>query len=291
MRRFDDSAQLLLIAGFAVGVGIVVITIMLNNVIYASNIASESSIDTSRYDMANAVQMTTEACEDAYQYSITNGSHSSIDNDAFEQYMENYTDKVSQNFGIAGLTFSCQNYNTSTAHFTHSGLADGEDDWTVVENINTTDSFALSINDTSLLGNESNKVMIKATSTSGTMLWSMEFYNSSSGKINITVSNQSSTIENFQGDREINITDNRIDNGASGSSDFHFSDLTLGQEYSISIINGSQAVGTYSISGNLSTGQTFIQARYWVVNPTITLSSREMTINRTVPITLPGGVL
>jgi hypothetical protein len=291
MRKFDDSAQLLLIAGFAVGVGIVVITIMLNNVIYASNIASESSIDTSRYDMANAVQMTTEACEDAYQYSITNGSHSSIDNDAFEQYMENYTDKVSQNFGIAGLTFSCQNYNTSTAYFTHSGLADGEDDWTVVENINTTDSLALSINDTSLLGNESNKVMIKATSTSGTMLWSMEFYNSSSGKINITVSNQSSTIENFQGDREINITDNRIDNGASGSSDFHFSDLTLGQEYSISIINGSQAVGTYSISGNLSTGQTFIQARYWVVNPTITLSSREMAINRTVPISLPGGVL
>jgi len=289
MKKFDDSAQLLLIAGFAVGVGIVVITIMLNNVIYASNIASESSIDTSRYDMANIIQITTEACEDAYQYGIANGSHNSVDNDNFNQYMKNYSRKVSQSYGIAGLAFTCHPGNLSKAYFTHSGLADGDDDWTVVENINITNSFALSIPDISLLGNRSNAVMVKATNISGTLLWSMEFYNSS-GKINITVSDQSSTIGNYQSNAgEINITSDRID-GSGIAPAFLFSGSTAGQDYSINIINGSHVVGTYSISGNLSTGQQFTQARYWVVNPTISISSREMTINRTIPISLPGGV-
>lgn len=290
MKKLDESAQLLLIAGFAVGVGIVVITIMLNNVIYASNIASESSIDTSRYDIANIIQITTEACEDAYQYALTNGSHSSVDSNYFDQYMDNYSKKVSENYGVAGLTFSCQPGNLSAAYFTHSGLVNGENDWTLVENINTTESFALSIPDTSLLSSQSNAVMIKATNTSGDMLWSMEFYNSS-GTINITVSDQSSTIGTYQsgiGSGEINITGDQIDSG--GVASFFFSDRTDGEEYSISIINGSHAVGTYSISGNLSTGQSFTQARYWVVEPTITISSREIVINRTIPISLPGGV-
>ncbi len=286
MKSLDDSAQLLLIAGFAVGVGIVVITIMLNNVIYASNIASESSIDTSRYEMANVLQMTTEAYEDAYHYAITGGS---FDNDAFEQYLENYTDKASQNYGVAGLSISCQTDNISTAYFTHNGLADGENDWILVKNVNITDSFAFAIPDKSLLGNESNKVMIKATSTSGTMLWSMEFYNSS-GNINITVSDQSSTIGNYQSNSgEINITADKID-GTGIAPAFRFSDRTAGQDYSINIINGSYAAGTYSISGNTSTGQSFIQARYWTINPIVSISSRGITINRSIPISLPGGV-
>lgn len=285
MKKFDDSAQLLLVAGFAVGVGIVVLTVMLNNVIYASNIASESSIDTSRYDIANTIQMTTEACEDAYQYATVNGS---FDEDDFEQYLENYTEKASQNYGIAGLTFSCQTGNLSKAYFTQNGLSDGEDDWILVKNVNSADSFALSIPDISLLGNESNKIAIKASNSTGNMLWSMEFYNYS-GKINITVSDQSSTIGNYQSNAgEINITGDQIDGG--GVSSFDFSDRTAGEDYSISIVNGSHVVGTYSISGNLSTGQSFTQARYWVINPRIKMSSREMTINRTIPISLPGGV-
>jgi|GEM_PF-912382 len=291
MKKLDDSAQLLLIAGFAVGVGIVVLTVMLNNVIYASNIASESSIDTSRYDIANAIQMTTEACEDAYQYSI-NGSHSNVDNDTFRQYIENYTKKASENYGVTGLTFSCQPGNLSKAYFTKSGLADGEDNWTVVKNINTTDSFALSIPNASLLGNESNKVTINAINTSGSVIWLMELYNSS-GNINITVSGQSSTIGNYQittsGAGEINITGDEIDN-SDVSPDFDFSNRTAGHDYSINVINGSHVVGTYSISGNLSTGQPFSQARYWVVEPTISISSREITVNRTVPVSLPGGI-
>ncbi|WP_406655726.1 hypothetical protein V7O62_08020 [Methanolobus sp. ZRKC2] len=286
MKKLDDSAQLLLIAGFAVGIGIVVLTVMLNNVIYASNIASESSIDTSRYDIANAIQITTEAHEDAYQYAIKGGS---FDNDSFVEYLGNYTDKASSNYGISGLTFSCRNSNLSKAYFTQSGLADGKDDWTLVENIKITNLFALSIPDTSELGNESNRVTIQAINISGNTLWSMEFYNSS-GKINITISDQSSIIGNYQSNTgEINITSDLID-GSGIIPGFRFSDRTAGKEYSINIINGSHAIGTYFLSGNLSTDQPFTQARYWVVNPTITMSSREMVINRTIPISLPGGV-
>ncbi|MDW7731132.1 MAG: hypothetical protein SCH66_01740 [Methanolobus sp.] len=289
MKKFDDSAQLLLIAGFAVGVGIVVLTVMLNNVIYASNMASESSIDTSRYDMANVIQLTTEACEDAYQSALINGSHDNVDNATFEQYIEDYNDKASESFGIAGMTFSCQADNLSEAYFTQSGLADGQDNWTLVQNVNSTDAFALSIPEISRLGNESNKVIIKATNTSGNWLWSMELFNSG-GTINVTVKDPSPSIVSYPSSAgELNITGNWID--GTNHSNLYFSDRTAGYEYSISIINGSHAVGTYSISGNLSTGQPFIQARYWVVNPTITMSSGEITINRTVPVSLPGGFL
>ncbi|MBN2109795.1 MAG: hypothetical protein JW705_01725 [Methanosarcinaceae archaeon] len=288
MKKFDDSAQLLLIAGFAVGVGIVVLTVMLNNVIYASNMASESSIDTSRYDMANVIQITTEAYEDAYQAALINGSHSNVDNATFKQYIEDFIKQASESYGITGLTFSCQTDELSEAYFTHSGLADGEDDWTLVTNINITEAFSMSIPEVSRLGNGSNRVMIRAANVSGDMLWSMELYNSN-GTINITVSDNSSTIGNYQSTTgEVNITGDQIDGG--GVPTLHFSDRTAGQEYSINIINGSQAVGTYSISGNLSTGQPFTQARYWMADPTITMSSSEIMINRTIPISLPGGV-
>ncbi|MEZ5335579.1 MAG: hypothetical protein R2741_10250 [Methanolobus sp.] len=188
-RKFDDKAQLLLVAGFAVGVGIVVLTVMLNNVIYASNIASESSIDTSRYDIANAIQMTTEAHEDAYRSAMQSGS---FNNTSYENHLDAYEEMASRNYAISGLTFSMENSSFHEAYLTRNGLYDGKNDWTVVSNINTTDIFLLEINDTAKLGNSSNSLLITATNNTG-LIWSLEIYNSS-GNINITVSDDSSVI-------------------------------------------------------------------------------------------------
>ncbi|AFV23733.1 hypothetical protein Mpsy_1526 [Methanolobus psychrophilus R15] len=284
MKRLGDSAQLLLIAGFAIGVGIVIITVMLNNVIYASNMASESSIDTSRYDIANAIQTTTEAYQDAYRYSMNNGTNGDYDN-----YIDSYSKKASQNYATAGFTFHLQNHNFSDPYFTNNGLAGGKDNWTLVSNVNSTEVFLIDIPNTSIMGNESNPLVIEAVK-SGMSLWSIEMYNSS-GKVNITItdgsltSNTKSIIDTVV---NLNITGNKIN---AEMVSFNFSASTSGHDYSINIYNGSTTVGIYTISGNLTSGQPFTLIRHKVANPTLRMASSRMSINRTIPVSLPGGGL
>ena len=284
MKKLDDSAQLLLIAGFAIGVGIVVITVMLSNVIYASNMASESSIDTSRYDIANAIQTTTEAYQDAYRYSILDEDNITH----YEEYIDSYSRKASQNYATAGFTFHLQDHGFSEPYFTHNGLAGGKDNWTLVSNVNSIEVFLIDIPNTSTMGNESNPLVIEAIN-SGMSLWSIEMYNSS-GNVNITItdgsltSNTESIIDTVV---NLNITGNKIN---AEIASFNFSASTTGQDYSINIYNGSTTIGIYTISGNTSSGQPFMLARYKVANPTLRMASSQMSINRSVPIPLPGGM-
>lgn len=283
MKSFNDSAQLLLIAGFAIGVGIVVITVMLNNVIYASNMASESSIDTSRHDIANAVQTTTEAYQDAYRYS-NGGTYGD-----YENYIDSYSKKALQNYATAGFTFHLQNHQYSEPYFTQNGLAEGKSNWTLVSNVNTTEVLFITPN-TSVMGNESNPLVIEAVNSSGSSLWLMRMYNTS-GTINITVivSSSAPSYRNVTEvtPMEINVTGNQI-NGV-GVPSFNYP-TSAGQDYSINIYNGNTTAGMCTISGNLTSGQPFTIMRHYVANPTLRMSSSQMSIDRTVPIILPGGV-
>ena len=282
MKKLNDSAQLLLIAGFAIGVGIVVITVMLSNVIYASNMASESSIDTSRYDIANAIQTTTEAYQDAYRYSILDEDNIT----RYEEYIDSYSRKASQNYATAGFTFHLQDHGFSEPYFTHNGLAGGKDNWTLVSNVNMTESFFITPN-TSTMGNESNPLVIEAVNHSGSSLWSIGMYNSS-GNITITVIDSSPSYKNGTWTTlEVNITGNQINDEPF---QFNYSASTTGQDYSINIYNGSTTIGSYTLSGNTSSGQSFMLARHKVANPTLRMASSQMSINRTVPIPLPGGI-
>ena len=283
MKRPDDKAQLLLLAGFAVGLGIVVLTIMLNNVIYASNIASESSIDTARYDISNSLEMTREAYENAYISATGSGSFSST---IFEQHLEAYSEKAAESYAISGHTFNFDNYTLNEAYMTQNGLGSGADNWTIVKNINTTDSFLLEINDTSKLGNSSNSLMITVTNSTG-LLWSIELYNSS-GNINITIRDQSTIIQQEIASTFINVTANEIDNNPSAS--LQFAPHTDGKDYSINVIGGSNAVAYCTFSGYLTTGESFMFARYFVANPTVTMRSSKMSITRSLPISLPGRI-
>jgi hypothetical protein len=287
VNEMDESAQLLLIAGFAVGVGIVVLTIMLNNVIYASNIASESSIDTSRYEMSNIVQNSREAHEVAYEYATINGDFGTFNNTKFDDYIESYMYKTSQSYGMSGLTIHIENSTLIDPYFTHSGLADGKDNWIMLSGINTTDDFAIAIS-TSILAEETNKLSIDAMDQSTkNLLWSMEIYNSS-GNVNITVKNSNTTIGTYQSTSgEIDIA-NDIIHPSNITATFKFADSVANHNYYIMVNNGNHTVGTYSISGTFTSGQTFTQARYRTVNPTLTVSSSNMHMNRTLPISLPG---
>ncbi|WMW26207.1 hypothetical protein RE474_05710 [Methanolobus sediminis] len=277
MKRYDDKAQLLLLAGFAVGVGIVVLTIMLNNVIYASNIASESSIDTARYDISNALEMTTQAYENAYQSASVNGS---VDNVTFEQELEIFAETASKSYAISGHTFSIENSARYDPYMTQNGLASGKDDWTIVSNINTTDEFVLDIPDVSKLGNSSNSLMITATNSTG-LLWSIEIYNSSGQRYFVVKDHNMSIIENGTTVFDINVT---------GESSYKFIDNTQGKDYSINIIGGSNTIALFTLIGNHTTGEPFTFIRHYVAEPTVTIYSSDVSITRSLPISLPGRI-
>jgi len=57
--------------------------------------------------------------------------------------------------------------------------------------------------------------------------------------------------------------------------------------YSIKFINGSNANGKYSVTGNTVYGRNFIYARDYVLNTTITFSNSKVSANVTVPISVP----
>lgn len=281
MKRLNESGQMILIAGFIIGIGIVVLTLMLNNIVYASNTASESSIETNVFDFTNVVQTTTEAYEKAYADS--NGGN----NTRFNAYMANYSKKMVESYSLSGFIFSLDTDTLQEdVYFTQNGLIDGNDDWTVIEKVNYTDSFSLGSFNASTLGNESNQFRIEANNHSGN-IWSASFFNSS-GSINITVSDHSSIIGNYQSNTgEINITGDLIDNI---HSPFYFLNRTAGQKYSIKFINGSQAMGTFLIRGDLVNNDPFYIERVHVVNSTMKLNKNgHLEINVTIPITLPKG--
>jgi hypothetical protein len=286
MKRLNESGQMILIAGFIIGIGIVVLTVMLNNIVYASNTASESSIETNVFDFSNVVQTTTEAYEKAYA-----NSNRGSDNATFDAYMANYSQKMVNSYSLSGFIFTLDTDTLQdNVYFTQNGLVDGNDDWTVIERVNYTDSFLLGNLSASTLGNDSNKFVIEVDNRSGTIIWSASMFNSS-GNINLTVHN-SSSIVNFESDSfsEINITHNKIDENETDLFEFYFTSETADEVYSIKFINGSKAMGTFRIKGELVNGDPFYIERVHVVNSNMKLNKNgHLEINVTIPITLPKG--
>jgi len=275
MKKWNDSAQMILIAGFAIGIGIVVLTVMLNNIIYASNTASEANIETNVFDFSNTVKVTTQAYEKAYD----NGS---IDN----SYISNYTSKMAMSHAIAGFIFTLDNDPLQEPYFTQNGLRSGDPDWVVVERINQTERLELVIN-TSSLGDASNCFVVEALNQSGSMFWSARIFNSS-GTHYVNVTNSTDILRTYDigsGSPSLNITNNT-------PIDFDFDTLTSGEQYRIRFINGDNASGTFTLSGNLSNGQPFEIRRYHVLNTTMSLNKNgHLELNVTIPVTLPRGQL
>jgi hypothetical protein len=275
MKKWNDSAQMILIAAFAIGIGIVVLTVMLNNIIYAGNIASEANIETNVFDFTNTIKVTILAYEKAY-------TGNSIDS----AYMSNYTRKMSESHAISGFIFTLSNDALKEPYFTENGLASGNSNWTVAERVNKTDIFEIMVN-TSVLGNETNHFMVEAVDQSG-KLWSLTAYNSGSAcLVNVTDSNDTVIYSSSYGigsTLHLNLTNT--------TSSFHFNSLTAGKQYKVNIVNGNQTAGTLTLSGDLINGKPFEIRRYHVINTTMSLNKNgHMEMNVTIPVTLPRGQL
>ncbi len=284
MKKMDDSAQLLLIAGFTIGLAIVVSTIMLNNIIFASNMASESSIDANRYYVSNARQMSSDALSGAYGYATKN--QTSFNATLFNQYMSSYNQKAASVYALSGISFNVRNSTFYDGYFTGNGLLDGKPDWIVIADVNYTNSFLIEITDTSVLGNTTNAFTIQAINSSGSSLWSLKLYNDS-GNVNITVYNQSMAAvgETTTTIWSLNITNDLVD--VTTDFPYHFNDYTTNETYNLKFLNGTKAAGHFTMSGNLADGTPYSRARYWMTNATVSTSSGKTRINISIPISIP----
>ncbi len=285
MKKMDDSAQLLLIAGFTIGLAIVVSTIMLNNIIFASNMASESSIDANRYYVSNARQMSSDALSGAYGYATKN--QTSFNATLFNQYMSSYNQKAASVYALSGISFNVRNSTFYDGYFTENGLLDGDSDWIVIADVNLTNQFLIEINDTSVLGNATNAFTVQAINQSNVTVWSIKLYNDS-GNVNITVYNQSMVAvgEETTNVYYLNITNNSIDYG-SETIPFNLDYYTASEPYMLKFLNGTNAAGYFSISGNLTDGTSFSRVRYKMTNATVSTSSGKTRINVSIPISIP----
>lgn len=286
MRADDDSAQMLLIAGFAIGVGIVVFTVMLNNVIYASNMASDSSIETSSFEIGNLLALTSQAYEDSYKSAMNSGT---FDSNEFINYISSYENQLVKMFAFSGTSLTIENSSLIESHFSKNGMVNGVANWTLISNVNLTDTFMLEIPDAGTLFNNSSCLRIEAVETSGNMLWAMDIYDSR-GNVNVKVMDSNSTLStatSASGYTYLNVTGNYI-NGTSYFN-FHFNDLTYSHNYQINVINGTAGEGMFSIAGNLADGHSFNIARHAVVLANITVVSFDKEMFISYPIPVPGG--
>ncbi len=282
MEKFSDSGQMILISAFVMCIGFLVLSIMLNNIIFSSNTASESGIETNVFDFSNTLKTTVEAYQKAYAGA---GRGQNFDEEIFDAYMSNYSSMMAKSYSLTGIMFSLNGGAFEEPYFSHNGLKDGNDEWTVVRWINSTDTFLMSLN-TSKLANESDEFVIKAIDQSDNVLWSAKLFNSN-GQMNVTIENSTQIINSkISSAGELNITADKIDNTPF---DFYFNSQTSGKRYMIKFINGSSAAGTFIISGDLVSGNIFEMERLKVMNCVLIMNKRGyVETNVTIPIILPG---
>jgi hypothetical protein len=268
MDKSNDSGQMLLLAAFTIGFMVVVSTVMLNNIIYASNIASESNNDISYFEVSNIARMTDEATKAAY-YNATTGS--SFNHTVFSRYLENYSHEVTILYAYKGVSFSFTNSTLQDAYFTKNGLSSGQENWTIIDNVNATDNFTMEVN-TSNLGDISEPFEVHALDQSGSSIWFMKMYEEGSN-IKVNVSNQTYNIDHIPIDIK--------------NETYQFDNSTAGKTYSLKYLNSSNVIGLYSLSGELTDGESFRCERYKMINATVAISSSKNKINVTLPVTVP----
>jgi len=162
----NERAQFMLLAGFIIAIGLVVTTVMLNNIIFESNMAGEAGGDPIKYDVVNLMRLSGDEIRSAYR-NVTIVSESKdkmITN--FSKQMNNFTSNLSMINALHGIgmnvSWDVNNWNKSIyANFTENGTAGGVADWIVIENVRSS-TISMNVNVTSGMF----QIRLKNTSTS-----------------------------------------------------------------------------------------------------------------------------
>lgn len=244
----DESAQFMLLAGFIIGIGLVVTTIMLNSIVFESNMAVGAGTDSIRSEIINLMQITRDETRRAYGNATIVSTIKSNQTNNFNNQTGNFKMNLSKMYAFHGeginISWDVTNWNNNRyANFTDNGLPGGKSNWTLVENVNNSNiTINVSLVPTTFIINISN----------ATKYWHINF--------------------TFSGNQTINNTQIMTE---------------ITPPYSIYFINGSNANGNYTINGKTTSGKNFTRGRDFVLNSTIVLSTSKVRVNITIPITVP----
>ena len=268
----NRDAQFMLLAAFIVGIGLVITTVMLNSIIFESNLAIDAGNDPSKNEIANLMEITRDEMRNAYRNGVEVGNSTENMRDNFTKQMQNFSANIPHIYAKHGegvnITWNISNWNESIrANFTENGRAGGVPNWTVVENVNNITVFALE--------NVGTKgYFILNVTNSSSSIWIM---NISSSQINVT--NKTGGVSSYGPESIIDVFLN---------STYEFNTSTSGENYTINFVNGNNAWGSYEISGQHTTyNKTFTREHHYVLNTTVALSTSRVRANITIPITVP----
>ncbi len=213
MRLIDNrEAQYMLLAGFIIAIGLVITTVMLNNIIFQANIAGEVGSDPVKYDTVNLMQITSDEMRNAYRNATSVSGVSKVNMISnFSNQMQNFRANLSKYYALHGegvnASWDASNWNNSLpANFTNNGMAGGVTNWTVIQNVS------------------SSNITVNVTTT---------------GSFNISLTNLTTSYNYSLNSGNYNINNTNIS-----------SHITY--PYSIIFINGANAYGNYSINGTAS---------------------------------------
>ncbi len=134
----NRDAQFLLLAGFIIAVGLVITTMLLNSIAFEGNMAGEAGSDPVRYDIANLMRITADEMKSAYRNATAVGG--GVAN--FSKQMRNFNGNVSKIYALRGegVNVNFENWtNKGYANFTDNGTASGAGNWTVIQNVSSSD--------------------------------------------------------------------------------------------------------------------------------------------------------
>jgi hypothetical protein len=270
----NRDAQFMLLAGFIIGIGLVITTVMLNSVIFEGNMAVGAGTEPSKNDLINLIQITNDETRAAYR-SATNGSAS---NDSmiianFTRQTQNFRDNLSTLYALHGegvnLSWNVSNWNDSIyPYFTDNGSANGVKNWTVMESVKNVSKFELmNVTGTDFEVNITNQ-------TTGGFLWSMTL----TGSNNIIIKSANYPPKphyvNYAYIYLLNSTYNLT--------------TSVGNNISkVSFINGTSASGRFNFTGNTSYSRNFTRARDYILYANETFSTSRMRADFTIPISVP----
>ncbi|MDP3103765.1 MAG: hypothetical protein Q8M95_04065 [Candidatus Methanoperedens sp.] len=268
----DHDAQFMLLAGFLIAIGLVITTVMLNSIIFEGNMAIESVTESSKYEMVNLMQITTDEIRSAYRNATERGGNTTIN---FTRQVNNFSSDLPKIYSMygGGAKITYENWtNKGKANFTENGRPGGKDNWTVVEGVivKNLSVFNFTINLTGSI------FKIEARNSTGYPVWSVLF---NSTKYNVTNATNPAnyTIGNFSNGSQVNLT----------SPGYYFNVSTFPySNVSIHIIYGRNAFGTYKIQG-LANNRNFTRERDYVLNTSVALSTSKVKANISMPVTVP----
>lgn len=268
----DEDAQFMLLAGFIVAIELVITTVMLNNIIFQSNMAGGAGTDPLKYDTVNLVQISGDEMKSAYRNATASGGTDAQKRNNFSNQTENFRGNLSKIYALHGegvnVTWDTSNWNNGVyANFTDNGTASGATNWTVMESVKNISVFELrNVSGSKFEVNVSNQ-------TTSVFLWSMKL----NAIDNISIKNASGV-----GYRNVGYTNINLLNISYG-----FNSSVGNNIINITFLNGSDASGRFNFTGNTSYGRNFTRARDYILNATVTLSTSRMRINITLPVSVP----